>query len=533
MTLCTAGLLLGQPVDQAPPNPSQEQPEVLTRGTVHEGFAEPVNLEPQQDMVVQQAPPPQVQEMPPDQRPEGGQFVWVPGYWSWDVGRNGYIWTSGCWRAAPPNRYWVPGYWNQVSGGYAWVPGFWAPTGTQQIQYLAEPPVIQSVEPPGAPPSPDEMWIPPCPYWYQGSYVMRPGYWLAPQLGWLWMPSHYIRTPRGYVFVSGYWDYALDRRGVLFAPVCFGQPFYTRPGYFFSPSITLDLGPLQFSLFTYPSYSHYCFGDYYDDSFISIGIFPWFEVERHHRWYDPVFEYDRWSRGRTDPRWLDRERHEYDLRRSDRTLRPPVAYRDLEARRASIPQDQRRDFLAARPLNEVVRSGEDPVRFQRIDSATQRKIASQATKVQRFRDDRTRWEAAPSGQRAAQQSAEQRRAEQRQQQTQAQQDTERQANLERQQQTQTQQNPERQANLERQQQQTEQQRAAQQREQPRGQSSMESRSGQASRPDTVRIPRSPISGRAAPQARPPSSPSQERQSQTTQGGRDGGRGGGSTSPRGR
>ena len=32
---------------------------------------------------------------------EGAQFVWVPGYWSWDADRNGYIWVSACWRAAP------------------------------------------------------------------------------------------------------------------------------------------------------------------------------------------------------------------------------------------------------------------------------------------------------------------------------------------------------------------------------------------------------------------------------------------------
>jgi hypothetical protein len=222
-----------------------------------------------------------------------------------------------------------------------------------------------------------------------------------------------VRTPRGFLFISGYWDYSLDRRGVLFAPVYFGQPFYMQPGYFLSPSITLDLGTLQFSLFTYPSYSHYCFGDYYDDSFVRLGIFPWFEVERHHRWYDPVFEYSRWDYGRRDPGWLDRERHDYDQRRADRNLRPPDTYRELEARRAGIPQDQRRDFLAARPLNEVVSNPQAPVRFQRLDRDEQRRIANEATEIRRRpTDTNTRLQATPDQQRAAQEPAGQQRANQ-------------------------------------------------------------------------------------------------------------------------
>ena len=34
--------------------------------------------------------------------------------------------------------------------------------------------------------------------------------------------------------------------------------------------------PLTASLFVQPSYNHYVFGDYYDRSFLSVGIFPWF-----------------------------------------------------------------------------------------------------------------------------------------------------------------------------------------------------------------------------------------------------------------
>ena len=65
--------------------------------------------------------------MPPDQKPAGQNVQWIPGYWSWDVSRNDYLWVSGIWREPPPNSQWVPGYWHQVEGGSQWVPGTWIP----------------------------------------------------------------------------------------------------------------------------------------------------------------------------------------------------------------------------------------------------------------------------------------------------------------------------------------------------------------------------------------------------------------------
>src|SRR5512141_735640 len=101
--------------DEPPPIPDQEQPEVLTRGPVHEAFAEPVPLQVQAGLIVSNAPPANIEEVPPAERPQGNHFVWVPGYWSWDADRNDFIWVSACWRVGPPNTYWVPGYWAQVT----------------------------------------------------------------------------------------------------------------------------------------------------------------------------------------------------------------------------------------------------------------------------------------------------------------------------------------------------------------------------------------------------------------------------------
>ena len=382
-----------------PPTPAQEQPEVLTRGPVHESFAEPVNLQVQAGLLVPSQPPPNIEEIPPVEKPAGEQFIWVPGYWSWDGDRSSFIWVNGCWRVAPPNMYWVPGYWAQVANGWEWIAGFWALSGVREIEYLPAPPAFDDVQPPGPLPSPDSIWVPSCQYWYQGHYVRRPGYWLVACAGWVWVPSHYVWTPRGYIFVAGYWDYSLERRGVLFAPVYFPRSVYGRPGFSYSPSIVINIGLLQFSLFTYPRYCHYYFGDYYDDVYLSIGIYPRFESERVHTWYDPIYVYDRWHHRKDEPRWEERERHEYELRRDNKDLRPPRTYHEMETRGAKLPELQRRNFEVAQPLTAVVAaSREVPLKFEHINTKTQQKLATQATTVHKFREERKHWESIAAGQ---------------------------------------------------------------------------------------------------------------------------------------
>ncbi len=387
-------------LDQQPPIPPEELPagsDVLTRGPVNEAFAEPVPLEPQEGLVAPNEPPAPIQEVPPDERPQDDRAVWVPGYWSWDADRNDFIWVSACWRIAPPNMYWVPGYWTRVAGGWQWIPGFWARAGALEVQYLPSPPASVDLEPPGPPPSPDNVWVPGCWYWTRGQYVRRPGYWLREQPGWVWVPSHFRWTPRGYVFVGGHWDYALADRGVLFAPVYFPPTVYARVGFSFSPSIAIEIGVLVGNLFTYPRYGHYYFGDYYDDSYVKVGIYPWFECERVHTWYDPIYVHDRWRHERTDPHWAERERQDYDRRRADRDLRPPRTYREMEVRVARLPEPSRREAQLAVPLRTLVQTKATPLRFKPIDNGARMKIASGGSQVRKFREARAKWEAPAPG----------------------------------------------------------------------------------------------------------------------------------------
>jgi hypothetical protein len=84
------------------------------------------------------------------------------------------------------------------------------------------------------------------------------------------------------------------RRGLLFAPVYFEEPLYAQAGYYYSPTIAIDLGLFSAHLFVRPSYHHYYFGDYYAASSLDAGIYPWFFYHERRHGYDPLYAYCDW-----------------------------------------------------------------------------------------------------------------------------------------------------------------------------------------------------------------------------------------------
>jgi hypothetical protein len=76
---------------------------------------------PAQEVVVQQAPPPDIVEVRPAS-PFGGA-VWIPGFWHW----NGYrhVWVGGHWSAPRVGYVWEPHHWQRTPGGWRWMPGHW------------------------------------------------------------------------------------------------------------------------------------------------------------------------------------------------------------------------------------------------------------------------------------------------------------------------------------------------------------------------------------------------------------------------
>ena len=299
--------------------------QILGRGPIHEAFAEALTFDPQPGVVAPRKPPEPIEEVPPKVRPEGTRVQWIPGYWTWDEERNDFIWVSGGWRNAPPKRRWMPGYWAEVAMGYQWISGFWAPESGEHIEYLPTPPASVEQGPTSAAPSPDHFWVPGSWLWRSATYVWRPGYWWQMTPGWIWIPATYRYTPRGVVFVGGYWDYELVRRGHLYAPVYYQQPIYVRPDYYYRPTSLVELGLLTASLFVHPKHHHYYFGDYYAPHYLDYGYYPWYGYGTSYRGFDPLFAYYQWHHHdhKKDRDWRKRIVREYDNRRDHVEARPP------------------------------------------------------------------------------------------------------------------------------------------------------------------------------------------------------------------
>jgi hypothetical protein len=100
------------------------------------------------------------------------------------------------------------------------------------------------------------------------------------------------------VFVDGYWDYPLEERGLLFAPVAFDQPVVG--GVFaYRPRFVVDINALLGCLFVRPGCGYY-FGDYYAPAYVNAGWSPW--ISWGPRFCDPLFGYYRWWHG---PGWFN------------------------------------------------------------------------------------------------------------------------------------------------------------------------------------------------------------------------------------
>ncbi|MGO9110970.1 MAG: hypothetical protein ACLP9L_17245 [Thermoguttaceae bacterium] len=375
------------------PAAADQGAQVLTRGPVHEAFAETVTYNPEPGIIVPKAPPAAIEELPPEQRPEGSNVAWVPGYWGWDDERSDFLWVSGIWRDLPPGRQWVPGYWGKSGQGFQWTSGYWADAQVTNVAYLPEPPASAEAGPNIAAPAPDNLWLPGSWIWQQNRYAWRPGFWAGAQSDWDWVPAHYVWARRGYVFVDGYWDYSIGRRGVLFAPVYFSESMYAQPGFSYSPATVIDLGVFSNYLFLRPQYQHYYFGDYYAANYQAAGFYPSYSYNSGRFGYDPIYAHDRWQH-RQDGQWEPRIAADFQNRRDHADARPP---RTLAAQ-AALGGGKGSPVLAV-PFSQFTKSQNSPLRFQPVDQAERQKLAQHGQAVQRFREQRQALEsegAAPS-----------------------------------------------------------------------------------------------------------------------------------------
>jgi hypothetical protein len=410
VALAALGTNLGlQKAIAAQPGPADAEAgvHVLTRGPVHEAFAETVTFDPDPGIVVPKAPPAAIEELPPDQRPEGANVAWIPGYWGWDDERSDFLWVSGIWRDLPPGRQWVPGYWGKSAQGFQWTSGYWAAAKVTQVQYQPEPPATVEAGPNIAAPSADATWLPGCWVWNQGRYAWRPGLWATVQPDWDWVPDHYVCAPRGYVFVDGYWDYSIGRRGVLFAPVYFDAGVYARPGFSYSPTTVIDLGVFANHLFLRPQYQHYYFGDYYSANYQAAGFYPSYSYNSGRYGYDPIYAHERWQH-RQDDQWQHRIAADFQNRRDHEDARPPRTWAAQRALSAGGVRSGETNPAVAAPFSQFTKSQNSPLRYQPVDQLERQKLGQRGQDVQRFREERQKLEtaaAAPSAEQPGKQFA--------------------------------------------------------------------------------------------------------------------------------
>lgn len=361
--------------------------QVLTRGPVHEAFAGVVAFNPEPGVVVAKAPPDVIEEMPPEERPAGDNVTWIPGYWAWDDERGDYLWVSGTWRALPPGRAWMAGYWGEGSQGWQWTSGYWADTTVKETTYLPAPPATVEVGPNIEAPSADYGWSPGCWVWYRGRYAWQPGYWVQGRADWDWCPGHYVWTPRGYIFVGGFWDYPIERRGVLFAPVYFESGVYSRRGYSYSPMIVIDLGVFSEHLFLRPRYSHYYFGDYYAASYIQGGFYASYSFQSSHYGYDPIYSHQRWEH-RQDREWEHRVEASYEHRRDHEDARPPRTWAAQRNINPGTVESKQSHVVVAASIDQLAKRKDGPVKFQPVAKAEREKLSQRGQEVQQSRDQR-------------------------------------------------------------------------------------------------------------------------------------------------
>ena len=381
--------------EPTPPAGGESGVQELTRGPVHEAFGQPSQFNPQPGEVVAKAPPEAVEELPPDQKPEGDDVRWIPGYWHFDDEAKDFMWVSGFWRNIPPGRTWVPGYWNKTADGHQWVSGFWSSTTATEAVYLPAPPETLEAGPAGEMPAADNVWMSGVWMWRDTRYLWRPGYWSAGNPNWVWSAPHYDWTPNGYMYVDGYWDYPIQQRGLLFAPVIFGNRL--RPGFVYTPSVYIDPGLLALNLFARPRYGHYYFGDYYAANYASAGIYPWFAFSNTRLGYDPLYNYTAASYASTNPNWQTDQRAAYYARQKNADARPPrtfAAQREL-AKRADAAEAQ--NLVLARALADVSAAKTSSVTLVKVDATQAKAQQTQAVEYRKLTTERVKSEPAAGG----------------------------------------------------------------------------------------------------------------------------------------
>ncbi|AMV28281.1 hypothetical protein VT84_28010 [Gemmata sp. SH-PL17] len=223
-------------------DPATQPVTVVERGPVHEAFAQPSAGVRGRGITAPKVPPPPIDEVPPNVKVESPIARWIPGQWQWGADRADFVWVCGCYRNVPPGRTWEPGHWKEIKSEWTYFPGYWRPSETKTLLAdLPEPPAPKD-EAPDAKENPNAMWVPGIWERKDGRFEWQPGYWAPVREGVIWQQSQFVATETGFVFVSGYWDFALEERGLLYVPMYFSKAQRAKSGWTYRPEYVIPFG---------------------------------------------------------------------------------------------------------------------------------------------------------------------------------------------------------------------------------------------------------------------------------------------------
>jgi hypothetical protein len=326
--------------------------------------------------------------------PDGA--IWIPGYWIWDDDRDDFVWVTGVARVPPPGQRWVPGYFAEADGGWQRVSGFWVNNEIAEIDYKVTPPPATLETGPSSPaPSNDHFWIPGSWVHYDTGYRWNGGYWAPYQPDWIWVPARWVWTPAGFVYCPGFWDYRMGYRGQMFAPIYFTTPVYAQPGWVYRPWCTIPTNNLFIHLWIRPRWGCYYFGNYYGAQFASRGFVPWANltvVTRQRYIYDPFYTYAHVHYRRQGVDYLGRVQGWHNHFDKNPDIRPPRTFREQQRIVGSSAKPAVETQLFGRPVAEVARRGDAPVRLTRVDEQTRQSQKQHAEKLREFHAERARVE---------------------------------------------------------------------------------------------------------------------------------------------
>ena len=155
-----------------------------------------------------------------------------------------------------------------------------------------------------------------------------------------------------------------------------------------------------------PGYNHYVFGDYYDRTFLSIGIFPWFSFTYTSGprpvYYDPLFTFYAAVNVGRNPGWTTQMREQYIVRRDNVAMRPPRTYIEqtrIIERNVSVTKN----IVVARPFHELGNHPESAggVHLERVSAESRRQWQARSADLAQFREQRALQERQAAGWRPA------------------------------------------------------------------------------------------------------------------------------------